>query len=165
MKTLYLECAMGAAGDMLTAALASLLSDREQDAFVREFNALKLPNVTLSLVPSVKCGLAGLHSDVVIDGEREESHDVHEHDHEHPHDREHSHDHHAHHPHAHTTLGDIDRLIDSLCVSDRVKADARGVYRLIAEAGAGRTANPRRSYIFTKSARWTPSRTSWPSRC
>ena len=134
MKTLYLECAMGAAGDMLTAALASLLSDREQDAFVREFNALKLPHVTLSLVPSVKCGLAGLHSDVVIDGEREESHDVHDHGHEHPHDREHGHDHHAHHSHAHTTLGDIDRLIDSLCVSDRVKADARGVYRLIAEA-------------------------------
>ena len=28
MKTLYLECAMGAAGDMLTAALLELTGDR-----------------------------------------------------------------------------------------------------------------------------------------
>ena len=32
MKTLYLECAMGAAGDMLTAALLELAEDRQ--AFV-----------------------------------------------------------------------------------------------------------------------------------
>ena len=41
MKTLYLDCAMGAAGDMLAAALLELLDDR--DAFVAELNALGLP--------------------------------------------------------------------------------------------------------------------------
>ena len=38
MKTLYLECNMGAAGDMLTAALLELTGDRR--AFTDRMNAL-----------------------------------------------------------------------------------------------------------------------------
>ncbi|MDE6406629.1 MAG: LarC family nickel insertion protein, partial [Lachnospiraceae bacterium] len=38
MKTLYLDCSMGAAGDMLTAALLELLPDREK--VMEELNAL-----------------------------------------------------------------------------------------------------------------------------
>ena len=38
MKTLYLDCGMGAAGDMLTAALLELLPDREK--IIGELNAL-----------------------------------------------------------------------------------------------------------------------------
>ena len=46
MKTLYIECAMGAAGDMLAAALLELLPDRA--AFLEKMNGLGIPGVTVS---------------------------------------------------------------------------------------------------------------------
>ena len=42
MKTLYIECAMGAAGDMLAAALLELLPDRA--AFLAKMNGLGIPS-------------------------------------------------------------------------------------------------------------------------
>ena len=38
MRTLYIDCGMGAAGDMLTAALLELLPDRE--GFLKKMNGL-----------------------------------------------------------------------------------------------------------------------------
>ena len=46
MKTLYFDCAMGAAGDMLTAALLELLPDR--DSFLEELNHIGLPEVSVT---------------------------------------------------------------------------------------------------------------------
>ena len=43
MKTLYLECSMGAAGDMLMAALYELLEDKA--GFLAAMNGLDLPGV------------------------------------------------------------------------------------------------------------------------
>ena len=43
MKILYIDCSMGAAGDMLTAALLELLPD--QEAFLAELNSLGIPGV------------------------------------------------------------------------------------------------------------------------
>jgi len=123
MKTLYLECGMGAAGDMLTAALLELIDDKQ--AFVNRINRLGLPGVNVTAEPSVKCGITGTHMKVTVDGEEEESLDAHSHHHEH--DREHSHHHHA-------SVADTETLINGLDVSDRVKADAKAVYALIAEA-------------------------------
>ena len=143
MKTLYLECGMGAAGDMLTAALLELTEDRQ--AFIDRVNALGLPGVHVAAEPSVKCGITGTHMRVTVHGEEEASADDHEHpyghDHEHPHDHdpghphehEHSHDS-GHHAHAHASMAEIEALIDGLAVSGRVKADAKAVYALIAEA-------------------------------
>ena len=146
MKTLYLECGMGAAGDMLTAALLELTEDRQ--AFVDQMNALGLPGVRVCAEPAVKCGITGTHMKVTVNGMEEEAGDDHHHGHDHDHDHhhhehEHGHDHHDHHhdhehdhhhTHHHASVGEINVLIDSLPVSDRVKADAKAVYALIAEA-------------------------------
>ena len=58
MKTLYFECAMGAAGDMLMGALYELCPDKEK--FLRDMNAL-LPGVTLEAEPVRRQGVAGTH--------------------------------------------------------------------------------------------------------
>ncbi len=71
MKTLYIDCGMGAAGDMLTAALLELLDDADAAAFVHEFNHLGLPGVRMKAEPSVKCGIAGTHVRILVDGEEE----------------------------------------------------------------------------------------------
>lgn len=155
MKTLYLECGMGAAGDMLTAALLELCPDRQ--AFLDRMNALGLPGVQVETEPAVKCGITGTHMKVTVNGEEEESLDVHDHHHEHEHDHEHEHHHehdhghdhhhehdhehphdheHDHHGHSHhhASMADIEAVIGKLEIPEKVKTDALAVYRLIAEA-------------------------------
>ncbi len=139
MKTLYLECNMGAAGDMLTAALLELTEDRQ--AFVDRMNALGLHGVQVCAEHAVKCGITGTHMKVTVNGTEEEAGDGHHHEHEHHHDHEqhqddhnHHHDHEHHHEHHHASMTDINALIDALPVSDKVKDDAKAVYALIADA-------------------------------
>lgn len=67
MRTLYIDCGMGAAGDMLTAALLELLPN--PDDFINELNALGIPGVVLKKEPSVKCGITGTHISVTVNGE------------------------------------------------------------------------------------------------
>ena len=106
MKTLYIQCEMGAAGDMLAAALLELAPDRE--ALLAEINALGIPGVSVTAEPSTKCGITGTHVSVTVNGEEEESLDVHDHehpqDHDHDHEHGHEHDHDHEHPHEHIHL-------------------------------------------------------------
>ena len=136
MKLLYLDCGMGAAGDMLGAALAELLPDDARDAFTSELNAAGIPGVHVSLDPSVKCGITGTHLTVTVNGteEKEGGHShSHEHSHhDHQHDHSHSHDH--HHDHSHRSLHDIHHIIVDLKLPEAVRTDILAVYRLIAEA-------------------------------
>ena len=108
MKTLYLECNMGAAGDMLMAALLELIEDKQ--GFIDRMNELGIPGVKVIASPSVKCGIQGTHVSVIVNGEEEESFDIeHEHDPENSdeHTNEHLHEHkdyynsEYHHEHAH----------------------------------------------------------------
>lgn len=130
MKTLYLECNMGAAGDMLTAALADLTGNRE--ACEAELNALGIPGVRFDLKASAKCGIVGVHSEVKVNGvsEGEEHHHEHHHDHEHTHEHEHHHEH----PHHHTSMHEIEHIIGDLSVPAEVKEAALAIYKLIAAA-------------------------------
>lgn len=160
MKTLYLECNMGAAGDMLTAALLELHPDPQ--GFVERMNRLGLPGVVFAAQPAVKCGITGTQVSVTVGGEEEESHDVplhshvhetaqdeahpgHAHDHVHGHDHEHTHDHehehsyehtheHGHGHHHHAGMGDIRHILSHLDIPQPVRQDAEAVYQLIAQA-------------------------------
>ena len=117
MKTLYLDCGMGAAGDMLTAALYELLDEREKQEFLAQMNALGLPGVEVCAEAAEKCGITGTHMRVAVGGAEED-----EHPHEHDHD------------HAHSALHAIEHRIAHLPVSERVRRDIAAVYGLIAEA-------------------------------
>ena len=135
MKTLYLDCSMGAAGDMLAAALLELLPD--PDAFVAELNALAIPDVKFSRETSVKCGITGTHLQVTVHGEEEDAHDHHHaHSHDHHHDHAHAHHHdHAHIHHHHASLHDIEHIVRGhLSLPATVADNVMAVYRLIADA-------------------------------
>ncbi len=104
MRTLYLDCGMGAAGDMLTAALLELLP--EPDKFIQEINNLGIPGVCMVKEPSVKCGITGTHISVKVHGEEEESLDEHAPLHHHEYNHHQDLNHHEHQDHNHQELQD-----------------------------------------------------------
>lgn len=134
MKLLYLECSMGASGDMLMGALYELCPDQER--FLCFMNQL-FPEVSVRHQITEKCGIKGNHISVLFDGmeeaellaEREQEH------HKHPHTHHHDETGHVHH-HSHSSLQDIWNRIDGLDIPDKVKQDAKKVYERIALAEA-----------------------------
>ena len=109
MRTIYLDCGMGAAGDMLTAALLELMPN--QDAFVEELNGLGIPGIRFTAEKCEKCGILGTHMKVTIHGEEEDYH---------------------HHHHGH--LADIRGIVSGLPLPTMVKLDILAVYEEIAQA-------------------------------
>lgn len=155
MKTLYIECNMGCAGDMLMSALYELLDD--QEGFLHTMNGLGLPGLKVEAQKAATCGIVGTHMSVTVHGEEEKSCDQghdhdhthdhehgHDHDHghghahEHAHDHEHTHDHdHSHdhaHSHHHTGLWDIRGHIAALPLPAQVREQAVKVYDRLAAA-------------------------------
>lgn len=125
MKTLYLECKMGIAGDMMASALLGLFEDK--NSVIEALNAINVPNVVYKLDQVKKCGILGDHISVLVDGVEEISEDVHEHYHEHEH-------HHDHEHHSHNSIDDIEEIIEGLNISKEIRSDIREVYQLLAEA-------------------------------
>ena len=115
MKSLYLDCGMGAAGDMLAAALLELHPDR--DGFIRRMNNMGLHGVKISAEKLTKCGICGTHFSVSVHG-IEEDEKLHEH----------------HHHHEHADMHGIKHIIEHLDIPAAVKEDVLAVYSLIAEA-------------------------------
>lgn len=72
MKILYFNLGMGAAGDMLTAALYELLSDADKQKALEAFKAFNIPGVSFVPERSEKCGIAGTHMNVIINGTEED---------------------------------------------------------------------------------------------
>lgn len=117
MNILYLDCGMGAAGDMLTAALLELFPDPEK--MVEALNALGVPGVRYQRELTQECGITGTHMHVYV-GDTEEG--------------EHSHAHHEHHNHPHSSMEQLEHWIGHIQASDGVKNNIRAVYNRIAQA-------------------------------
>ena len=120
MKTLYLDCGMGAAGDMLSAALMELTPD--PDAFTERLNALGLPEVRFVKERCEKCGIVGTRMRVLVHGEEEGCH-THEHGHEHEHE------------HTHRGMEEIRHIVtEHAALPAGVASAVLKVYGMIAEA-------------------------------
>ena len=115
MKTLYIDCGMGAAGDMLTAALLELHPAPAE--FVERLNRLGFPGVEVSAEKSVKCGIAGTHVSVKVNHIEED-----EHLHDHPYD------------HHHGSMEEIRSIVSRLPIPTMVKLDIMAVFGEIAAA-------------------------------
>ena len=122
MKTLFLECNMGASGDMLMGALYELLSDSQKNAFLNSMNSLFPKQIMLSAVSSEKCGIWGTKMNVVILGTEEHEPVSEECLQEHVHS------------HLHASYPQMLEQIDKLPISLSVKEHAKAVYTLIGNA-------------------------------
>ena len=77
MKTLYLECGMGAAGDMLTAAFTG--TDARPGCSCGRIKRPGDSRVQFSKEAASKCGIGGTHMTVKVHGEEESEEMFHHH--------------------------------------------------------------------------------------
>ena len=106
MRTLYIECNMGAAGDMLMSALYELLEEGQKKQFLEKMNHLGIDGLSIEPKRVQKCGIYGTHMSVLIDGQEEQEHSHGESGHHHEHSHSHGESgHHHDHSHSHEELG------------------------------------------------------------
>ena len=109
MRVLYLDCGMGAAGDMLTSALLELFDDK--DAVLAELNTLGIPGVQYIAEKSEKCGIVGTHMRVLVEGHEEDEHH-----------------------HHHSGMDDIAHIVRHINASPEVRQEIMDIYWIIAGA-------------------------------
>ena len=114
MRVLYLDCGMGAAGDMLCAALLQLHPAPE--TVLAKIRAMALPGVSVALEERSTCGIVGAHYRVTVDGAEETDAAP------------------TGHGHHHVRLRDVEGILRGSGLDAAVVEDAVAVYRLLAEA-------------------------------
>ena len=120
MKTLYLDCFAGIAGDMFIGALLNLVPTHKIliDG-IKKLSGLDSSEYELIIENAVKNGIAGINFDVKL------NHHHHEHEHEHEHEH-----HHGRH------LADIEAMIMTSNLPERVKRESLRAFSLLANAEA-----------------------------
>lgn len=117
MKILYIDCSMGAAGDMLAAALLELCQDPGEQ--LSRLSALERIGIKLGVEKTVKRGISGSRLTVLANGMEEDESacvcDI------------------GHHSHS---ICEVERIIDGTGLDSKVREDAKNVYRLIAQVEA-----------------------------
>jgi len=106
MRDLYIDCQMGAAGDMLLAALLELCDHPGE--ILEKIRGMGIPSLQISLETCEREGRTGTQVHISLED------DV----------------------NAGRTLGNVYERIEGLMISDKVKTDAKAVYKIIAEAEA-----------------------------
>ena len=114
MRSIYIDCGMGVAGDMLTAALLALHPAPE--AFLAGMNTVLGGRAVISAAPVNRCGVECLQVTVDINGDEEGEE--------------------LHHHHHHTSIAEIRDFLTNAPVSEKVRTDALQVYDLLAGAEA-----------------------------
>ena len=110
MRILYIECGMGAAGDMLTSALAELFDDEEK--ILRELNETGIPEIEYRLEKKEKNGFKGSHIFAVSEGKETDDY-----------------------IHQQRSLKEIKQIVNECTgISETVKNDVMNIYKLIAQA-------------------------------
>lgn len=106
MRTLYLECNSGISGDMTAAALLDLGADRE--GLLAMLDSMPLHGFHVEIGRTVKCGISACDFAVVLDESQ----------------------------HTHRHLADICEIIRQTDAAESVKALARRMFEIVAEAEA-----------------------------
>lgn len=114
MKTLYIECNMGAAGDMLCAAFADLFDDKK--ALEKEIASIGLPSISVTLECRKSSSIMGTYCNVLCNGEAEAGESINSE------------------IHSSRDISSVISIINELNVSDNIKSDAVNIYNIIAEA-------------------------------
>ena len=136
MKTIFFECNMGAAGDMLMSALYEICEEKEW--FLHTMRKVFLPyGVTISAESSVKCGVRGTHMNISVHGIEEFSSDapLPSGKHTQPLKNETpAHDSQETGKQFHTDCTSLLTKIQSLALPDTVKEEVAAIYHLIGDA-------------------------------
>ena len=120
MKTLYIDCFAGIAGDMFMGAMLDL--GVPIDEFKNAMAGLRFHEFELDIKKTRKSGFAGTDAKVVV---------THAHHHEHEKDeQEHIHAHH----HTHRGLREIEQIIAASDLSENVKDRSLKAFHILAEA-------------------------------